>query len=108
MGRSFCTSTQIDITKWYILPELLPKSKDKSPEGPPPTAAKVAQAFRQSLRRNTRKHPQRSTSHNEGQGELGGEQHRSNRCEASASRKDHHLHRHEDRPTGSELVHEWQ
>ena len=29
MGRSFCTSTQIDITKWYILPELFPKSKDK-------------------------------------------------------------------------------
>ena len=29
MGKSLCTSTQIDITKWYILPELLPKSKDK-------------------------------------------------------------------------------
>ena len=29
MGRSFCTTTQIDITKWYILPELLPKSKGK-------------------------------------------------------------------------------
>jgi len=33
MGRSLCTSTQIDITKWYILPELLPKSKDKSSGG---------------------------------------------------------------------------
>jgi len=29
MGRSFCTTTQIDITKWYILPELFPKSKGK-------------------------------------------------------------------------------
>jgi hypothetical protein len=33
MGSSLCTSTQIDITKWYILPELLPKSKDKSSVG---------------------------------------------------------------------------
>ena len=33
MGISLCTSTQIDITKWYILPELFPKSKDKSSAG---------------------------------------------------------------------------
>ena len=33
MGRSFCTTTQIDITKWYILPELFPKSKGKSSGG---------------------------------------------------------------------------
>jgi len=33
MGRSFCTSAQIDITKWYILPELFAKSKGKSGAG---------------------------------------------------------------------------
>jgi len=33
MDKNFCTSTQIDITKWYILPELFPKSKDKGLAG---------------------------------------------------------------------------
>jgi hypothetical protein len=70
-----------------------------SPFGLPSVAApKVAQAFHQSLRRNTRKHPQAATSHKEGQGDLRGKQHRSNWCEASATCKDEHLHRHEDSP----------
>jgi len=51
------------------------------------------------------KHPQAATSHKEGQGKLRGKQHRSNRCEASAAGKDHHLLRREDSPTGSNLNH---
>ena len=57
-------------------------------------------ASRQSLRRDTRKPRQPATSHKEGQGELRGKQHRSNRCEASAAYEDHHLHRHADSKTG--------
>jgi hypothetical protein len=54
------------------------------------------------------KHCQTAVRHEEGQGELRGKQHRSNRCQASAVWKDHHLHRREERPIGSKLNYEWQ
>jgi hypothetical protein len=44
-----------------------------------------------------------------GQGELRGKPHWSNRCEASAACKDHHLRRREDSPTGlTRMFHELQ
>jgi hypothetical protein len=68
----------------------------------------VVQAVRQSLRRYTLKHLQTATNRKEGQGELRGKQHRSNRCEASAAWKDQHLHRREDSRFGLKLPYDWQ
>jgi len=55
-----------------------------------------------------RKPPQTANSQKEGQSELRGKPHRSNRCSSFAAYEDRHLRRREDRPTGSELDHEWQ
>jgi hypothetical protein len=44
----------------------------------------------------------------EGQGELRGKPHRSNRCGDFAAYEDQHLRRREDRRKGSKLLDEWQ
>ena len=56
-----------------------------------------------------RKDAQGATSQREGQGELRGKPHRSNRCGASVAYEDQHLRRHEDTPIGlAWMFYEWQ
>jgi hypothetical protein len=44
--------------------------------------------------------PPKTTSHQEGQGELRGKQHRNSRCRTSAAYEDYHLRRQEDGSMG--------